>query len=235
MRKLNGLPCVIVGRDGRPRWSEVWDHNPYILKRAAGRQYNKIVNGGGARPYIDMKTVDRWVWKPYKPIPAEIFLTAEELAFAEPYRGMVMIEPNVKAIGHTNKAWIWDRWTDLVADRQAGLHELSLQCGARDARRLQGTMWVETPTFRHAAAVLSVCRAFVGTEGGLAHAAAAVGTPAVILWSEFISPDITGYAQHRNIRHAGKACGSRHDCAGCRKSMEAITVSEVLANLGEIL
>jgi len=67
------------------------------------------------------------------------------------------------------------------------------------------------------------------------HGAAAVGTPAVILWSEFISPDITGYSNMRNIRHAGKACGNRFNCAGCRKAMDAITVSEVLTNLEGIL
>ncbi len=105
-----------------------------------------------------------------------------------------------------------------------------VQCGAGDVR-LPGATQVPTPTFRHAAAVLSVCRAFVGTEGGLMHAAAAVGTPAVILWSEFISPEITGYSSMTNLRHAGKPCGNRFNCPSCRKSMEAITVDEVVAGL----
>jgi ADP-heptose:LPS heptosyltransferase len=67
------------------------------------------------------------------------------------------------------------------------------------------------------------------------HAAAAVGTPSVILWSEFISPEITGYETMTNIRHAGKPCGNRMRCAGCRKSMEAITVEEVVAALEKLL
>lgn len=235
LRKLNGLPSVIVsGRDGRPRWCDLWDGNPYILRRAGGLKYNRIVSGGGVRPYIASKGVDRWVWKPYTPTPAEVFFTDAERKFAEPYHGMVMIEPNVKAVGHGNKAWLPKRW-QAVVDEICG-HRL-VQCtpNAVEHTLLVDATTVKTPTFRHALAVLSVCHAFVGTEGGLMHGAAAVGTPAVILWSEFISPDITGYTQHRNIRHAGKACGSRRDCPGCRKSMEAITVDEVVQNLKEIL
>lgn len=234
LRKLNGLPSIIVsGRDGRPRWCDLWDGIPYILKRAAGRNCNRIISGGGVRPYIAAKGPDRWTWKPYTPTPAEIVFTDAERRFAEPYRGMVMVEPNVKAIGHSNKAWLWGRWQEVVGSMPETRFVHCIPHGVQPT--LHGTSWVTTPTFRHALAVLSVCRTFVGTEGGLMHGAAAVGTPAVILWSEFISPDITGYPQHRNIRHAGKPCGMRTDCPGCRKSMEAITVDEVVQNLKEIL
>jgi ADP-heptose:LPS heptosyltransferase len=90
------------------------------------------------------------------------------------------------------------------------------------------------PTFRLACAVLANCRAFVGTEGGLHHAAAALGIPSVVLFSEFIGPDITGYKTHRNLRHAGPACGSRLPCQGCVDSMNAISVDEVTTNLWEV-
>jgi hypothetical protein len=222
-RSATGEPCVIVGRDGRPRWSEVWDGNPYILKRPVPR-CNRIISGGGVRPYIVEKHSDCWTWKPYKARPAEMFFTPAEIAFAEPYRGHVMVEPNTKDIGHTNKTWIWARWQAVVDNFPVGTF---LQCGAPGTRYLDRVKTVATPSFRHALAVLSVCRGFVGTEGGLMHGAAAVDVPAVILWSEFISPDITGYLRHLNIRHAGKACGMRVDCSGCKAAMAAITVEEV--------
>jgi len=228
LHKSNRLPVLIVGRDGRPIQSDLFRGVPYIIGRPAGRQHTRLINGPGVRPYIADKTATKWTWRPFKPTPAEIVFTPAEIAFAEPYRGMVMIEPNGKSIGHDNKMWLRDRW-QAVADATPG----AVQCGSADW--LAGVARAPTPTFRHALAVLSVCRAFVGTEGGLMHGAAAVGTPAVILWSEFISPEITGYAQHRNIRHAGKPCGSRTDCPGCRRSMEATTVDEVVQNLQEIL
>jgi ADP-heptose:LPS heptosyltransferase len=145
-----------------------------------------------------------------------------------------MIEPHVKTIGHQNKAWIWARWIELAQTLRKIDHQ-TVQCGVPGTEFLAHAATAVTPTFRLAAAVLSVAKAFIGTEGGLMHAAAAVGTPAVILWAEFISPEITGYSSLKNLRHAGKPCGMRVDCPGCRKSMEAITVDEVIGALKEIL
>jgi ADP-heptose:LPS heptosyltransferase len=227
----NGLPCLIVDRMGRPQWNEVFDGNPYILRRKpADGRVNLIKSASGQRPYILHKTMARWLWAPYKPRPAELFFTAEEKAFAEPYRGKVMIEPNVKANRHTNKEWLWPRWQEVAATVPN-----AVQCGPSGTRWLAGVTQVGTATFRQACAVLSVCKAFVGTEGGLMHAAAATGTPSVILWSEFISPSVTGYTTMANLRHAGKPCGMRVNCRGCRKSMEAISVTEVVAALKGVL
>lgn len=236
IHKQTGHGVIIVNAMGKIQKSEVFDGVPYILsKPPAGKPYSKLRNAPGLRPYIVGKTAERWTWKPYKPVPAEVFFTPEELAFAEPFRGAIMVEPNVKAIGHSNKDWGWINWSQLTsAMRLAGIGPI-IQCLGPGQRGLNHVVAVGTPTFRHALAVLSVAKAFIGTEGGLMHGAAAVGTPAVILWSEFISPDITGYAMHRNIRHAGKPCGLRTNCRGCRESMAKILPAEVLANLKEIL
>jgi len=237
IHKSTGLPVMIVGRDGRPRWSELWTGVPYIIQRAGGRQFARLVNGPNVRPYIVGKTERNWTWRTFKPTPAEIVFTPEEKAFAEPYRGLVLIEPNVKAIGHDNKAWLAPRWAELARQIQSENRHKLMQCIAPGPTAMipHGVVQVNTPTFRHALAVLSVAKAFVGTEGGLMHGAAAVGTPAVILWSEFISPEITGYSTMTNLRHAGKPCGNRFDCPGCRKSMEAITVTEVVKALEKLL
>lgn len=237
LHKANGLPVVIVGAHGRTLWSPVWENVPYILKRYPGGRVNRLVNGGGVRPYIEQKTPTRWYWRPYVPKPAEMVFTPAELAFAHPYRGLVIIEPNVKDVGHSNKAWPWDRWQQLVREISAHLmtgYSVG-QCIAPGAQVLDGVNDIATPTFRHAAAVLSVAKAFVGTDSGLMHAAAAVGTPAVILWSEFTAPNICGYSSMVNLRHAGKPCGNRLNCKSCRAAMDAITVAEVATALKGIL
>lgn len=226
---------MIVGRDGRPVKSDLFNGIPYLIHRpTAAVSYRRLVNGSGIRPYIAGKTIDKWTWRHYKPVPADVVFTPTELAFAEPYRDMIMLEPHVKPIGHSNKAWLLLNWLQLANSLKK---EKLVQCVSDHTVRTlpSHVLKVVTPTFRHALAVLSVCRAFVGTEGGLMHGAAAVGTPTVILWSEFISPDVTGYDMHRNLRHAGEACGRRTDCKTCAESMLAITVDEVLANLKEIL
>jgi ADP-heptose:LPS heptosyltransferase len=217
---------LVVGRGGQIQWSEIFENNPRILRRYEGGCV-RLTNGSGLRPYIESKTPTHWVWKRWPIAPGEIFLSVEEKAFAAPHRGRILVEPHTKVEG-SNKAWFFDRWQALVD--QGGEF---VQVGPAGTRVLRGVHFVETTSFRRACAVLAVSRAFVGCEGGLHHAAAALGVPAVVLFSEFISPEITGYAGHRNLRHAGEACGSRLPCEGCRASMEAITVDEVHSNLKE--
>lgn len=242
LHKASKLKVLIVDRHGRPYWSDMWNDVPYILRKPTREQFSRLMNGSGFRPYIALKTPERWKWRPFAPTPAQIVFTPEELAFAEPYRGMIMVEPNVKDNGHDNKAWVKSRWreviTALVPDGTDIADSRVVQCSSNVGGFLDEVVHqVVTPSFRHAAAVLSVAKLFVGTEGGLMHAAAATGTPAVILWSEFISPGITGYSLPTitNLRHAGKACGMRTSCPGCRKSMNAITVDEVLTAIKEKL
>lgn len=226
------VPVLVVDRRGRPQWHPVFENNPKITTRA-NRGHQPLYNAAGLRPYIVAKAPDRWTWKPWAIEPGELYLTPAERGFAAPFAGCVMVEPNVKENGHTNKAWPWDRWQALVDAVDVPF----IQCVPPGARGLvHRRVWrIETPTFRYACAVLAVSKAFVGTEGGLHHAAAALGIPAVVLFSEFISPAITGYRTHRNIHHAGEPCGSRLPCAGCAAAMNAITVDEVATNLRGVL
>lgn len=225
-----GGHVLVVGANNRIQWSEVFENNPKITRDPRSASC-RVINGPGCRPYILGRTPTNWTWRRNREQqPGEIFLTASEKAFAEPFRGKVLVEPNVKANGHANKAWPFDRWQTLVGE----IGEPLVQCGGLSTRWLNGVQRVETVSFRLACAVLSVSRAFVGTEGALHHAAAALGVPAVVLFSEFISEDVTGYASQVSIRHAGEPCGSRTPCAGCAASMAAITVDEVRDALGGI-
>jgi ADP-heptose:LPS heptosyltransferase len=231
-------PVMIVGRDGRPIKSDLFNGVPYIIQKPTkSGPFTRRWNGPGVRPYIAGKTDERWSWRLYKPQPAELKFTDDELAFAEKYRGMIMVEPNIKSVGHDNKAWSAINWQQLdSAIWSAGLRLGRLvQCGPSGTRWLLHATPVVTDTFRQALAVLSVCRALITTEGGLMHGAAAVGVPAIVIWSEFISPEITGYPQHKNLRAPGKPCGMRTPCESCRRSMMSITPSMVLDALKEIL
>ncbi len=232
-RKTGGQKVLIVGRDGRPVKSDLFNDVPYLITsrpNASFGPFQRLVNSSGHRPYIAGKTPEKWTWRKYKPVPADIVFTKGELEFAERYRGRVMVEPNVKAIGHDNKAWPAPRWHALAAE---GIP--TVQCVPGGVAPLTDTAAL-TPSFRYACAVLSVSKAFIGTEGGLAHAAAAVRVPGVVLFSDFISPDSVGYSMHRNIRHAtGLGCGMRTNCSQCAKAMERITVTEVVTNLKETL
>lgn len=231
VRRINqetGRKVLVVARDGRPRWHEVFRNNPRMSNDLGSV---RLLNGPGARPYIAGKTAIRWTWQRWEIEPGELYLTDEERAFGAPYTGSVLVEPATK-VPNGNKAWAWERW-QAVVDAFPG--ERFVQVGPPGARWLNGVQRVVTNTFREACAVLAVSRACVVPEGGMHHAAAALDVPAVVLYSEFISPDISGYATQRNIRHAGEACGSRVPCHGCKQSMQRITVGEVVENLRESL
>lgn len=222
-----GKPVAICDRRGMPQWFPVWDGIPYIAKqRSAGTV--TIVNGSGVRPYIVFKTPKAWKWQPYRPEPADYVVTPEEQRYAQPYRGMVMLEPNVKAQQHANKAWPFERWQAL-ADELRARRIMVVQCVPTGAKLLCGVMGVETSEIRRAIGILASAKLFIGTEGALHHAAAAVRTPAIVLWSEFIDPSVTGYASQTNLRNADKPCGARLPCKGCEASMRAISVEQVLA------
>lgn len=224
----HGHQVIVVDRAGRVQWHEVFENNPKISP-VQYRGVQRLINAGGVRPYIASKTAHNWVWKRWNTAPGELFFSESEKDFAARHAGMILIEPHTK-VAASNKAWIWERWQQLV-DRGGDF----VQVGPPGTHPLRGVKFVETSNFRLGCAVLARSRAFVGPEGGLHHAAAAVGTPAVVLFSEFIAPDITGYPQHRNLHHAGGSCGSRQPCSGCRESMAKITVDEVSENLEQIL
>lgn len=228
MHAKTGRPIVVTDRAGRVQRSEVFWHNPKILKQPqAGCA--RLVNASGVRPYIEAKSKTRWLWKRFRIVPGELYFSSEELAFAQPYRGCVMVEPTAK-VAQGNKGWLWERWQSVVDGCAAPM----IQCAPPGGAYLRDVTAVVTPSFRLACAVLSVSTAFVGCDGGLVHAAAALNVPTVALWSEFIGPEYVGYPQHRNIRHAGIACGSRLPCSGCRASMARITVAEVLESLASL-
>lgn len=233
LHQANGVPVMIVNRFGKPQWDPIFENNPRITIDTRAR-HQKTLNAANNRPYIAMKTTERWVWRRTSSTgsldPGEIYLTDAERAYAEPFRGRVLIEPNTKGTVGGNKAWIWERWQNVVDTPGFDF----VQTGGPSSPVLRNVQFVSTPTFRHAAAILSVCSAFVGAEGGLHHAAAALGVPAVVLFGGFISPDITGYATHRNLFTGGKACGQRRACMHCREAMARISVEDVISNLREI-
>lgn len=85
-------------------------------------------------------------------------------------------------------------------------------------------------TFRQASALLKRASLFIGTEGGLMHAARAVSTPSVILWGGVTRPDFAGYPDSHIILFAPLDClhcGLLGNCphnAKCMKNIHIISV-----------
>jgi ADP-heptose:LPS heptosyltransferase len=238
VRKFGVSTLVRIAHPGKGmgREHDIWKGNPHIAAPDAKNFTHTILAGGGLRPYIRAKQIRNWLWKPYTPTPGEIYLTPHELSMADHGRGAVVIQPTIKDSASPNKLWRLEYWEALVASAP----ELRwLQVGDGLGPRVRGAEYRLTTSFREACGVMLGARAAVLHEGGLHHAAAALGVPAVVIFGGFISPECTGYNLHRNMyvesREHHLGCGMRVSCTHCEMAMRKITPRDVRKELEVLL
>ena len=180
-----------------------------------------VHNYPGKRPYMHGTENGKIIFNDdYKPMPGEIFFSEKELdKINDIDKEYIVVEPNVKTtyIHTVNKSW--DKWEELL---QHDLPWIQFNTGK------QYTKTIQTNTFRDALIVLKKAKLFVGTDGGLHHAAAALGIPSVVIWSGFTSPKHLGYDFHTNIHDGSKPCGKfKEICKHCEEKRKAISVETV--------
>jgi ADP-heptose:LPS heptosyltransferase len=222
----------------RTRTHPIWGGNDDIPRLGEKGDFLTVLNAPGARPYIAEKHADRWVWKDWAdgaPPLGKIVLSQDERNWARTAGARVILEPTVKAKASPNKNWGWTRWNRLAWILQERHGVRVTQLGGLDTPFLEGAELVRTDSFRQACAVLATARACVLPEGGLHHAAAALGVPAVVIFGGFIAPRHTGYAAHVNLFTGGEACGMRLPCDHCREAMAKISPEAVAEHLMEYL
>ena len=198
-------------------WSPVWDGNPCFQHENG--PFIDFQNKPGNRPYVLGQTVERFIWNPnYKAVPGELYIGA-----GHSIGGNWVIEPNVKGtISADNKDWGFDRWQQVANRSQKPLMQLGT------GPWLDNVIRVRTDTFMEALTYLGGAEGFIGTDGGLHHAAAALGIPAIVIWGGFVSPDLLGYDDHINLWSGAWSCGSKASCPHCREAMLEISVDEVV-------
>ncbi len=182
----------------------------------------------------------RWIWNyDFRAVPGEVFFDNPELRFgiAASSRHFVLIEPNVpiwKTVA-PNKQWPVDRY-QVVANNLVANGVEVVQLNYPNAKhKLIGVRRVLTKNIRNAMAVLKRASLYIGPEGGLHHAAAALDVPAVVLFGGFIPPQVTGYDAHVNLTGGAEACGNYTPCEHCKMAMASIGVDEVMAGVHQKL
>jgi hypothetical protein len=228
---------------GEPRWHELWDGNPIIARPIdvkRGEPVHRIKNASGCRPYVRYPFTRSQpcrftTWRAMDHV-GRLFLTRTECEFGERVAAACdryfVIEPSASRRNNPNKTWIWDRWIELVracpdVTFVQPMHSDSEPLLAPNVRHVDAT------PFRMACGVIKSAAGYIGTEGGLHHAAGVLGIPAVVIFGGFITPDTTGYPHHFNIYAGGPGspCGRYTPCKHCRACMESITVDHVVVGV----
>lgn len=230
------------------RWTQrahvIFKNNPNVAPPGSERASDLVwkAHYQGNRCY-NRQVEGRWEWikQPENGItPGELFFDDIEIRWSkvavpgETGRRMVLMEPNVPAFKNVrgNKSWPGNRYDEVArAIANAGYFpvQITLPRPYGPGYESKFCQKVPNPTdIRHSFALLRRAKLYVGPEGGMHHAAAALGVPAVVIFGGFISPEVTGYPEHVNIFKGGEPCGSLTDCEHCKASLLAISAEEVI-------
>lgn len=228
---------IVVGDGVREYWSDLFEANPNISRLNDVQEGDEIVwlkNHFGARPYLRYPAqphVQRF--KPYRAAPGDVFPSTRDEKFARAFLAglpgpdlpRVYIEPNVDF--GVCKDWGFSRYQEVVSRLEGEIGFIQADYGKR---MLDGVHTFNSTTFLRACAVLRRTHLYLGPEGGMHHAAAALGRTAIVLFGGRISPDITGYSFHHNlyVDIPGSPCGSIAPCKHCAACFDRIDVEHVV-------
>lgn len=186
---------------------------------------------GPPRPQKLVQRLGHYIFDPrHRAVPAPLVLTAAEQAIArhwsrEPF---VVIEPHTKDKASPSKRWPFERYVQVARALRGRIPVY--QVGAPDTPPLDDLPRLPSGSFREVLAYLKAARLYIGPEGGLHHASAAMGTRAVVIYGGYVPPSVTGYDFHVNLTGGATACGSHlRECPHCVAAMQRIEVGEVLA------
>lgn len=230
VHRETGRKVAILDRAGRARWHELWAGLDFISP-VQGEEIATVQNGVGCRPYIrypftsDGHAYTGWRARDHRPVISE-HLVGQRYA-----GGYVLIEPTIKAQANQNKQW--GRWQEVVD----ALPEVGwVQClpPGQAGAALRGVRVVQTSAFTDAVRVLNGARAYVGPEGGMHHASAALNVPAVVVFGGSPSIEATGYPDHINYG-TDTPCGHWSPCKHCADVMRSIGPEHVAESVKDLL
>jgi hypothetical protein len=205
---------------------------PYIDYEAMNAELDRAGYPPERRRYGLARKLGRYIYNlDYRAKPAPIVFRPEEQELYEAWsrRGpFAIVEAFIKKDAPPSKQWPVERFieTALRLNEDIPVYQIATP----DRQTIQGLPVILPSSFRWALPYLKAASVYIGPEGGLHHASAAVGTKAVVIYGGFTSPLITGYDFHINLTGGAEyACGAYHGlCNHCKQHLEAITVDEVV-------
>jgi ADP-heptose:LPS heptosyltransferase len=211
----------------------VWPHES--LSKVTDAEWIHFYKGN--RIY-NKQVGDRWIWNyEFKVQPGEFFFSTGDQMVVDKLRlpkHFIVVEPHCKRHialrgGYlANKEWKFQNYQEAVNALWAEGHKV-VQFVYGSVPRLRNAYHIETLNFRSAAAILARASAFIGAEGGMHHAAAALNVPGVTIFGGWLPPAVLGYDTHINLTGGEtEACGLLKPCAHCAAALQRITPDEVI-------
>jgi len=226
-------PIVMLDGDQGPRWNAVWAGNPAIWVPGSSRlAHRHLKTGRGYLPYLryPYSTATGWRFTDYRVRDhrPRLYLTSTEMALGDHLVDLlgryVILEPTALR-KHVNRRPARAFWELLRLQLKATLQNAPIvQLIHAEAEYLRGTIPAVHHDFRSACGLLDGAALLITSEGGLAHAAAALHVPAVVLWGGNIACDNLGYPEHVNIVDPSPMtpCGRLVACDHCAAGWAAL-------------
>lgn len=216
-----------------PLWVHSYaGHRPYHDREAMKARLREQGFQVDTNPRL-LKTAPNYAFNyNYRPTPAPLRLTPGEQAIAEEWSDrppFVVLEAFIKKDAPPSKQWPVERFVEVA--RRLNDRIQVYQIAAPDRAPIGGVEMIRPRSFRGALPYLKAAALYIGPEGGLHHASAAMGTKAVVTFGGFTPPAVTGYDFHANLTGgAERFCGTRYGmCPHCAEHLDAISVDDVLA------
>lgn len=238
---------TLCDHTGAARWNYIWERNPIIVRPVTPLPpYNKpyILTGKGHLPYLDYPASTKTNWKfsqtwRAKDFRGRIYLTAEELEYGAAiqyeYGPFLLIEPP-SLRRHENRRGPTRLWEILASTKKRIPYPL-VQLQHQHANLIPGVRAIPHQNFRQACAILQAAELAIMVEGGLAHAAAALAVPSVVLWGGMISAEALGYPEQVNLVDPDPRtpCGSLGVCPHCAEAWARISAETILKAVDRLM
>jgi ADP-heptose:LPS heptosyltransferase len=173
-----------------------------------------------------------------RPRQPRIYLTAEELAFEQrrlealPHPRIAIAPWGKGSVVLPNKLYPDDQWLELGHLLTSTFPSVLHLGTKKEGPLIKGALDFRDLGFRATASLLRRCDLLVTHVGGVMHLAAAVRTPAVVLYGAAEHPAISGYPWNRNL-YVPIECGpcwSREPCAH-HSCMRQLTPQRVIGEI----
>ena len=251
------FPFELDGQLIKPIKSEIFRGNPYIQQEFDNTPSIPMQLNNPATNYCKQDTPQRAVHRYDRHIieqicefygiqspklKCEMYFSHEERAKTESIlqglENFIAIEPQSNDEYTVNKKYPLSKWQNIADRLKSDGHQV-VQIGRKtETQLLDGVINLTGLTsFREAALLIEKSKLFVSSEGGLMHAANAVGTRSVIVYTGFIHPTMTCYPENKNI-WIGKnhgPCGMKTICHHCKSEAENHDENEVVESVRSML